>query len=54
MAVEQMSYSDEDLEKLKYTFPGLNSFYLALVWQFAEQLLLIQTALEQYEAAKSN
>lgn len=49
-----MSYGDSDLEKLKYALPGLNSFYLALVWEFAENLLRIQSSLEQYEAAKTN
>lgn len=49
-----MRYEDKDLEKLRYAFPGLNSFYLALVWEFAEQLLRIQSSLEQYEAAKTN
>jgi hypothetical protein len=54
MAVEENNLGPEDLEKLKYALAGLNSFYLALVWQFAEQLLRIQTALEEYEAAKKN
>jgi len=54
MAVEEMEYGDADLEKLKYALAGLNSFYLALVWQFAEQLLRIQSSLEEYEAAKKN
>lgn len=54
MAIEQDNYADSDLEKLKYALQGLNSFYLALVWQFAEQLLRIQASLEEYEAAKKN
>lgn len=54
MKVEQMSYTKADLEKLRYALPGLNSFYLALVWEFAENLLRIQSSLEQYEAAKKN
>lgn len=52
MMIEQMSYDNKDLEKLKYAFPGLNSFFLALVWEFAEFLLRLQTSLEEWEKAK--
>ncbi len=54
MGVEQTSYTTGDLDKLKDTFPGLDSFNLALVWEFAEHLLRLQTRIEQHEAAKSN
>jgi hypothetical protein len=54
MAVEENNLGPEDLEKLEAALQGLNSFYLALVWQFAENLLRIQTSLEEYEAAKRN
>lgn len=54
MAVVEDSYDDSDLEKLRYALAGLNSFYLAMVWQFAEQLLKLQASLEAYEAAKRN
>ncbi|MBA7587897.1 hypothetical protein ES708_29944 [subsurface metagenome] len=52
--VKENDYGDVDIEKLKYALQGLNSFYLALVWEFAEFLLRIQTSLEEYEAAKKN
>jgi len=54
MKVEQNEYGDVDLEKLKYALQGLNSFYLALVWEFAEYCLRLQSAMEQGEAAKKN
>lgn len=52
--VEEMSYEEQDLEKLKYAFPGLNSFFLALVWEFAEFLLRLQTSIEEWEQAKKD
>ncbi|GAI74271.1 unnamed protein product [marine sediment metagenome] len=54
MEVKENEYGDADLEKLREALRGLNSFYLALVWEFAEQLLRIQASLEEYEAAKKN
>ncbi len=54
MEVKENNLGSADLEKLKYALQGLNSFHLALVWQFAECLLRIQSSLEQYEAAKKN
>ncbi|MBA7673431.1 hypothetical protein ES703_81628 [subsurface metagenome] len=54
MAVEQNEYGDVDLEKLKYALAGLNSFYLAMVWEFAEYCLRLQSAMEQWEATKKN
>ncbi|MBA7671952.1 hypothetical protein ES703_80121 [subsurface metagenome] len=48
----EMNYTKEDLEKLRYAFPGLNIYFLALVWDFAEYLLRLQAGLEQFEQAK--
>ncbi len=52
MVVEENKYSDVDIEKLKYALQGLNSFYLALVWEFAEYCLRLQSSMEQWEVSK--
>ncbi len=52
--VEEMRYEDQDLEKLKAVLQGLDSFYLALVWEFAEFLLRLQTRIEEDEKSKTN
>lgn len=52
--LEQMNYSKEDLEKLRYAFPGLHIYFLAIVWDFAEYLLKLQTGLEKFDQAKDN
>jgi hypothetical protein len=54
MCVKENNYGDVDIEKLKYALQGLNSYYLALVWEFAEYLLRLQSSQEEYEAAKKN
>lgn len=50
--VEQMSYDDKDLEKLKYALQGLDPYFQALVWQFAEYLLRLQSSIDIWEASK--
>ncbi|MBA7668388.1 hypothetical protein ES703_76498 [subsurface metagenome] len=54
MSVEENELGPEDLEKLKCALPGLDIYSLALVWDFAQYLLRIQTKIEQIEKAKSN
>ncbi|MBA7542193.1 hypothetical protein ES705_34512 [subsurface metagenome] len=51
MSLEENRYGGVDLEKLRDTLRGLDSFYLALVWEFAQYLLRIQTRIEEYKAA---
>ena len=54
MTVQENDLGPEDLEKLREALQGLDTFYLALVWEFAEFLLRLQTSLEQMEKSKSN
>ncbi len=54
MAIDEMRYDDRDLERLKAVLQGLDSFNLALVWHFAEHLLMLQTRIEEHEKAKAN
>jgi len=52
MSVEEDKYDDSDIEKLKDAFPGLNSYFLALVWDFAQFLFRLQMRIEQWEQSK--
>ena len=54
MKVEENSLGPEDLEKLRVALQGLNIYNLALVWDFAQYLLRLQTSLEKLEKTKSN
>jgi hypothetical protein len=54
MEVKENNLGSEDLEKLKYALQGLDIYSLALVWDFAQHLLRIQSSLEKLEKAKSN
>ncbi|MBA7700489.1 hypothetical protein ES703_109203 [subsurface metagenome] len=54
MAVEENELGPEDLEKLKYALQGLDIYSLALVWDFAQYLLRLQTRIELITKAKSN
>jgi hypothetical protein len=54
MAVGENNLGPEDLEKLRDALLGLNIYNLALVWDFAQYLLRLQTSLEKMEKSKSN
>lgn len=54
MEVKENSYDDGDIEKLKYAFPGLDPYFLALVWEFAEYLFRVQQGLDVWESTKKN
>ena len=54
MVVKENSLGPEDLEKLKEALQGLNIYSIALVWDFAQYLLRLQTSLEMLEKSKSN
>ncbi|MBA7546963.1 hypothetical protein ES705_39365 [subsurface metagenome] len=43
-----------DLEKLKEALQGLNIYSIAMVWDFAQYLLRLQTSLEMMEKAREN
>lgn len=52
MGIETEKYDDSDIEKLKDTFPGLESYFLALVWDFAQFLFRLQMRIDQWERSK--
>ncbi len=54
MEVKENNLGPEDLEKLRVALQGLNIYNLALVWDFAQYLLRLQTSLEKLEKSKSN
>lgn len=54
MTVQENELGPEQLEKLKDALQGLNTFYLALVWEFCEHLIRLQSSQEDYEKAKKN
>ena len=54
MVVEENNLGSEDLEKLREALPGLDIYSLALVWDFAQYLLRLQTRIEEHERAETN
>jgi len=54
MAIEENNLGPEDLEKLREALQGLDIYSLALVWDFAQYLLRLQTRIADYEKAKVN
>ncbi len=54
MAVEENNLGPEDLEKLKAALQGLDIYSLALVWDFAQYLLRLQTRIEGIKQIKRN
>ncbi|MBA7544049.1 hypothetical protein ES705_36395 [subsurface metagenome] len=54
MAVKENNLGPEDLEKLRAALQGLDIYSLALVWDFAQYLLRLQTRIEEHEKAKAN
>ncbi len=54
MAVEENNLGPEDLEKLKAALQGLDIYSLALVWDFAQYLLRLQTRIEELKEANRN
>ncbi|MBA7581137.1 hypothetical protein ES708_23039 [subsurface metagenome] len=54
MAVEEKELGPEDLEKLRQALAGLDTYYLALVWDFAQYLLRLQARIEEIERVKKN
>ena len=54
MAVEEIKPGEVDIDKLKDALQGLNTFFLALVWEFAEHCLRLQTSIEELEKAKKD
>ncbi len=54
MAVEENNLGPDDLEKLREALQGLDIYSLALVWDFAQYLLKLQTRIEEMEKAREN
>ncbi|MBA7544152.1 hypothetical protein ES705_36500 [subsurface metagenome] len=54
MVVRENNLGPEDLEKLKDVFQGLDVYSLALVWDFAQYLLRLQTRIEELKEANRN
>lgn len=49
MSVKEMPYDEEDLDIIRSVFPGLNIYFIALLWEFAEYCLRLQTRIEELE-----
>ncbi|MBA7687866.1 hypothetical protein ES703_96340 [subsurface metagenome] len=52
--VKENNLGPEDLAKLREALQGLDIYSLALVWDFAQYLLRLQTRIEQMEKARRN
>jgi hypothetical protein len=54
MAIEEVEPTEDNLKKLKEALTGLDAYYLALVWDFAQYLLRLQARVEEIEKVKQN
>lgn len=52
--IQENELGAEDLKKLKQALPGLDIYSLALVWDFAQYLLRLQSRIEEIERIAKN